>query len=128
MQFLPHNFSTARTLAACAVLALAAAGCANTPLKSDKLTLAREAVNHATQMGGNDYAPAEMQAARERIDFAQTALNAGDLAHTDSLADEALVNTRLAEARVQSTKAQQVAAELRKDRRVLQIEIQNNMK
>ena len=115
-------------LAAGIVLALAAAGCANTPLKSDKLLLAREAVLHATNMGGNEYAPAEMQAARERVDFAQNALTAGDLAHADALSDEALVNTRLAESKVQSTKAEKAATELRKDRRTLQTELQNNLK
>ena len=116
-------------LIACAVLALAAfAGCANKPLKSDKLLLAREAVTHATSMGGNEYAPAEMQAARERVDYAQTALSAGDLARAGALSDEALVNTRLAETKVQSAKADKAATELRQDRRALQIEIQNNAK
>ncbi|NVO06659.1 MAG: DUF4398 domain-containing protein [Rhodoferax sp.] len=115
-------------LAAGIVLALAAAGCANTPLKSDKLNLAREAVVHATNMGGNDYAAAEMQAARERLDFAQTALTAGDLAHANALSDEALVNTRLAENKVQTAKAEKAATELRRDQRTLQIEIQNNLK
>ena len=115
-------------LAAGIVLALAAVGCANAPLQSDKLLLAREAVLHATNMGGNQYAPAEMQAARERLDFAQTALTAGDLAHANDLSDEALVNTRLAETKVQSSKAEKAATELRQDRRTLQIEIQNNLK
>jgi hypothetical protein len=124
----PAALRSRLALAACAVLALAAVGCANPPLKSDKLLLAREAVRHAGAMGGNDYAPVEMQAARERIDFAQTALTAGDLAHADALSDEALVNTRLAETRVQSAKAQKAATELGQDRRALQIEIQNNAK
>ena len=66
-------------LALVAALTLAATGCANVPLKSDKLLLAREAVVHATNMGANVYAPVEMLAARERLDYAQTALNAGDL-------------------------------------------------
>jgi hypothetical protein len=90
--------------------------------------LAREAVTHAASMGGNEYAPIEMQAARERIDFAQTALTAGDLARAGALSDEAMVNTRLAETRVQSAKAEKAASELRQDRRALQIEIQNNAK
>jgi hypothetical protein len=115
-------------LALVAALTLAAAGCANEPLKSDKLQLAREAVMHATNMGGNTYAPAEMQSARERLDYAQTALNAGDLAHANALSDEALVNTRLAETKVQSTRSEKAATELQLDRRTLQIEIQNNLK
>jgi hypothetical protein len=110
------------------LLALAAVGCSSPPLKSDKLLLAREAVLHATNMGGNEYAPAEMQAARERVDFAQTALIAGDLTRAGVLSDEALVNTRLAEAKVQSSKAEKAATELRKDGRVLQLELQNNLK
>jgi hypothetical protein len=126
MQFLSLPFSTARVLCACALLSLAA--CANGPLKSDKLELARDAVNHAAQMGGNDYAAGDMQAARERIEQAQLALTNGSLSRADALADEALVNTRLAEARVQSAKAQLAAAELRKGNRALQTEIQNNLK
>jgi hypothetical protein len=115
-------------LGACVALALAAAACANAPLKSDKLLLAREAVTHADNAGGNTYAAAEMQAARERLDYAHTALIAGDLAHADALSDEALVNARLAETRVQTAKAEKAAAELRQDRRTLQTEIQNNLK
>ncbi|RFO97141.1 hypothetical protein DIC66_08330 [Rhodoferax lacus] len=116
------------TLALGVLLALGLAGCNTTPLKSDKLLLARDALTHATQMGGNEFAPVEMQAARERIDFAQTALTAGDLGRAGALSDEAMVNTRLAETRVQSAKAQAAAAELRQDRRALQIELQNNLK
>jgi Domain of unknown function (DUF4398) len=110
------------------VLALAAVGCTNTPLTSDKLLLAREAVTHATTMGGDVYAPAEMQAARARLELAQTALTAGDPVRTGVLSDEALVNTRLAETKVQSAKAEKAATELQQDRRTLQIEIQNNLK
>ena len=115
-------------LALGAVLALAVTACANTPLKSDKLLLAREAVVHATNMGANTYAPAEMLAARERLDYAQNALTAGDLGRANALSDEALVNTRLAETKVQTAKAEKAATELQRDRRVLQIEIQNNLK
>ena len=85
-------------------------------------------MTHATNMGANEYAPTEMQAARERLDFAQTALTAGDLGRVNALSDETLVNTRLAETRVQSAKAQAAASELRQDRRALQIELQNNLK
>jgi len=114
-------------LAISAVLALAVlAGCADQPLKSDKLLLAREAVTHAASMGGNEYAAPEMQAARQRLDYAQTALNAGDLTHTDKLSDEVMVNTRLAETKVQAAKAEKAASELSLGRRALQIEIQNN--
>ena len=117
-----------KTINATVLLALALAGCGMTPLKSDKLLLAREAEVHAANMGANEYAPAEMQAARERLDYAQNAINAGDLAHANSLSDEALVNTRLAEAKVQSAKAEKAATELQQDRRTLQSEIQNNTK
>jgi hypothetical protein len=115
-------------LALSTVLVLAATACANTPLKSDKLLLAREAVVHATNMEANTYAPDEMLAARMRLDYAQTALIAGDLAHADALSDEALVNTRLAENKVQTAKAEKAATELQRDRRALQTEIQNNLK
>jgi hypothetical protein len=110
------------------VLALAASACSNAPLKSDKLLLARDAVMHATNMGANTDAPAEMLAARERLDYAQNALTAGDLAKADALSDEAMVNARLAETKVQKAKAEKAATELQRDRRALQIEIQNNVK
>jgi hypothetical protein len=115
-------------LAAGTLLVLAAAGCSNTPLKSDKLLIARDAEVHAANMGANEYAPVEMRAARERLDYAQNAINAGDLAHADALSDEALVNTRLAETKVQFAKADKAATELRQDHRTLQSEIQNNTK
>ena len=123
-----HFHTRLARLASVTVLALAAAACANAPLKSDKLAMAQDSMLHASQMGGNDYAPMDMQAARERLDRAQLALAAGDLKQADALSDEALVNTRLAETRVQSAKAEKAASELRQDRRTLQIELQNNLK
>ena len=123
-----HNLNSPKLAAIAATVVLAMAGCANQPLKSDKLQLARESVEQVTGMGGNEFAPAEMQAARERVDFARTALTAGDLARADTLSDEALVNTRLAQTRIQSAKAQKAASELGQGRRALQIEIQNNTK
>ena len=122
------TFNSPKLAGLAATLLLAMAGCANQPLKSDKLQLARESVEQVTGMGGNEFAPAEMQAARERVDFARTALTAGDLARADKLSDEALVNTRLAQTRIQSAKAQKAASELGQGRRALQIEIQNNTK
>jgi hypothetical protein len=115
-------------LALVAALALAAAGCANEPLKSDKLQLARDSVTHATNMEANTYAAAEMQSARERVDSAQAALTAGDLARANALSDEVLVNTRLAEAKVQTAKSEKAATELQQARRTLQIEIQKTLK
>ena len=123
-----HTLNSPKLAAIAATVVLAMAGCANQPLKSDKLQLARESVEQVTGMGGNEFAPAEMQAARERVDFARTALTAGDLARADNLSDEALVNTRLAQTRIQSAKAQKAASELGQGRRALQIEIQNNTK
>jgi len=123
-----HTLNSPKLAAIAATVVLAMAGCANQPLKSDKLQLARESVEQVTGMGGNEFAPAEMQAARERVDFARTALTAGDLARADTLSDEALVNTRLAQTRIQSAKAQKAASELGQGRRALQIEIQNNTK
>ena len=123
-----HTFNSPKLAGLAATLLLAMAGCANQPLKSDKLQLARESVEQVTGMGGNEFAPAEMQAARERVDFARTALTAGDLARADKLSDEVLVNTRLAQTRIQSAKAQKAASELVQGRRALQIEIQNNTK
>jgi hypothetical protein len=131
VQAAPSSGSKTRRSGALAVgvaLTLTLMACAETPLKSDKLLLAREAVLHATNMGANEYAPAEMQAARERLDYAQTALTAGDLGRAGRLSDEAMVNTRLAETRVQQAKAEKAATELRQDRRALQIELQNNIK
>lgn len=114
---------------ACAMLVWGASGCAsNQPLKSDKLELAIEVLSHANAMGAGTYAPADMQTAHERITQAQTALNAGDLARTDALSEEALASARLAEIRAQAAKAQAAAAELQQGSRDLQRELQNNLK
>ena len=104
-------------LSVTAFICIAATGCSNTPLKSDKLLLARDAEAHAVSMGGNIYAPSEMEAVRERLEMARSALNSGDLQLANALSDESMVNARLAEVKVQSVKAEQSAAELRQDRR-----------
>ena len=59
-----HTLNSPKLAAIAATVVLAMAGCANQPLKSDKLQLARESVEQVTGMGGNEFAPAEMQAAR----------------------------------------------------------------
>ncbi len=115
-------------MASALVMLAGSAGCANTTLKSDKLQLARQSEVHAANMGANEFAPVEMQAARDRLGYAQTALDSGDLAWANALSDEALVDTRLAEAKVQAVKAEKAASELAQSRRALQSEIQNNLK
>ncbi len=106
--------------------ALLSIGCAAPTAVSDRLQIAREALAHATNAGGNEYAPMEMRSARERVEQARVAQAAGDNGLTTALSQEAIVDLQLAEAKVRSQKAQQASNELREDRRVLDREIQNN--
>lgn len=115
-----------RLLSPIALSVLLVLGACATPAPPSDAQIAKTqaGVAHATAMGANEYAPEDMQLARDRLGRARTAAAAGDFALATRLSLEADKDLEVAEARLQAVKAERAAAELRKGRRVLEGEIQ----
>lgn len=108
--------------------ALLAAACASAPPPTDQLAVSTAAVASAVSAGGGQSAAADLKMARDKLDRANLAMTANDHVLARSLAEEAQVDARLAEARAHAAKAQKAADELQEGRRVLREEMDRKTK
>ncbi len=113
-------------LAAGAAILLAA--CASTPPPTDQLAVSTAAVANAVSAGSGQFAAADLKMARDKLDRANVAMTAKDYELARSLAQEAQVDARLAEARANAAKAQKAADELQEGRRILREEMDRKTK
>ena len=113
--------------AACGALALLSLGCSSlkTPATAD-VAVSQAAVENAAGAGAAQFAPIEMNAARDKLALAQTALAAKDYAVARDLAGQAQVDAKLAQGKANSAKAQAAADALQDDIRVLREELARN--
>jgi hypothetical protein len=113
---------------ACSTLVLVSCAAPPAPTAAQvQIATAQAAISHAADMGANEYAPAEIQSARGRLERARNASVAGNSAQALQLSQEAIKDVELAEARLQSAKAERAATELSEGRRVLQTEIERKV-
>lgn len=110
-------------LPVCAVLWMS--GCAGKP-PTDTLSQAELAVQEADSKTASQYAPLELRTAREQLEQAKRALAEEEYDEARRLAEQALVNAQLAEARSAAEKARQAAAEIQKSIQALQSELQRS--
>jgi 2-hydroxychromene-2-carboxylate isomerase len=99
-----------KTILFCGAVALAMAGCASEPHQVAELARAQTLVEQAEQGGAQQFAPADLQAARDKLQQAQQK-------HTDDevtvrLAQEAALDAQVAAARTRSAKAEQALAQV----------------
>lgn len=102
------------------------AGCASTPsipAPTEQMAVSRAAVSNADSAGGNEFAPIQLRSAMEKMDAAERAMGEKNYARARLLAEEALVDAKLAETTARSAKAQKAADALQEDNRVLRKEI-----
>jgi hypothetical protein len=114
----PHA-GTAPLLAAAAV---AIAGCASTPMPTDRIALAERAVQEAERAGAVELAPVEMRHAREKLTAAQKAASEREAALTARLSEQAEIDAQLAEATARAEKSARAVSELEDSLRALQRE------
>jgi len=100
-------------------------GCAGKP-PLETLSKAELAVQEADKRTASQYAPLELQTAREQLDKAKKAINDEEYDEARRLADQALVNAQLAEAKAGAEKARQAAAELQKSIQTLRAELERS--
>ena len=105
------------------VLALAV-GCSSlkTPATAD-VAVSKAAVESAAGAGGVQYAPVEMNSAREKLALANKAMASKDYKLAVDLAGQAQADAKLAQSKANSAKAQAAADALQDDIRVLREEL-----
>ena len=109
--------------AGCISSLLLVAGCATVPPPNEQVAVAKAAIANAVSAGATATAPAELQAAREKLDQANQAMTAKDYAHARVLAEQAEVDAQLAAAKARAVKAEQAAATTEEQNRVLKEEM-----
>lgn len=105
-------------------LLAALAGCSSmqTPATAT-VAVSSAAVDNAAGAGGAEFAPMEMQSARDKMKQARAAMTAKDYKLAGSLADSAQADAKLAQAKAGSGKAQASADALQDGVRVLREEL-----
>ena len=97
--------------------------CATTPVPTEQLAVTTAAVAHAVSAGGQELAPTEMGAARDKLVRAHLAVAAKDNGQALRLAQQAQVDAQLAESKAEALKARKAQAELLEAARVLREEM-----
>lgn len=119
------NTNTRHGLAFLSVAALVlTVGCTSlkTPATAD-VAVSKAAVDNAAGAGGAQYAPVEINAAREKLALANKAMLAKDYKEARELANQAQADAKLAQSKASSVKAQAAADVLQEDIRVLREEL-----
>jgi hypothetical protein len=107
-----NDLSTVKSAAVAAALLLAAAGCATTPIPSEKIAVAKDSVQRAERSGAPELAPVEMAEARDKLNRAEKAAADHDAQPATELAEQANIDAQLAEATAQQKTSHKAAMEL----------------
>jgi predicted lipid-binding transport protein (Tim44 family) len=106
-------------LTMCLSIGAVSLGCAAPRSSTRAVSQAELAVQDATVSEADAYAPADLRLAREKLDRAQAAYDDGEYDRARRLAEEALVDAQLAEARAENEQATTEARRLESDVEVL---------
>jgi hypothetical protein len=104
--------------------ALGVSGCSAGRPPTDTLSQAELAVQQVGQSKAPEYAPRDLHLAREQLDSAKRALSTKDYERARRLAEQALVQAQLAEAKAEAESARRAAAELARSIEALRREIE----
>jgi hypothetical protein len=118
------GYSKYRLVALAGAAMVLVAGCSSmkTPATAS-VAVSNAAVENAAGAGGAEYAPVEMNAAREKMAMANQAIAAKDYQRASDLAIQAQADANLAQSKANSAKAQTAANALQDDLRVLREEL-----
>ncbi|MFZ6719944.1 DUF4398 domain-containing protein [Undibacterium sp. Ji49W] len=99
-------------------------GCSSmkTPATAE-VAVSKEAVDNAAVAGGAEFAPAEMNSAREKLALANKAMQDKDYKLASDLAAQAQADAKLAQGKANSAKAEKAANALQDDIRILREEL-----
>ncbi len=117
-----------RPLPVIAIAGLWLVGCASNPPPTAEMAVSNAAVTQAANAGAAEFAPAELSAARDKLARANVAIAAKDPSTARWLAEEALVDARLAEVKAEASRARKSAEALQASTRVLRQEMNRQPK
>ena len=108
----------------CSLALVLSVGCSSlkTPATAD-VAVTKSAVDNAASAGAAQYAPVELNAAREKLTLANKAMREKDYRLAVELAGQAQADAKLAQGKANSAKAQAAANALQYDIRILREEL-----
>jgi hypothetical protein len=115
---------------ACGIAIVITTACSSslkTPATAD-VAVSKAAVESAASAGGIQFAPVEMNAAREKMALANQAMANKDYKRATELANQAQADAKLAQGKANSAKAQAAANALQDDIRILREELERTNK
>ncbi len=115
---------TSLALVLCGLTLALTVGCASqkTPATAD-VAVSKAAVDNAAGAGGAEFAPVEMNSAREKMALANKAMADKDYKKARDLATQAEADAKLAQGKANSAKAQATANALQDNVRILREEL-----
>lgn len=99
------------------------AGCASVPAPTAQMAVSKAAVEHASSAGTTEFAPVELQSAKDKLARAEKAMAQEHYELARQLAEEAQADARLAEAKSETAQAQKAAQDSQAASRALRQEI-----
>lgn len=113
----------AKMLVLLAVFGLTACGTKYPPPES-QVSLATSAVSQAESAGAYETAPLELKAARDKLNEAKQAMQKEDNLTAQRLAEQAILDANLAQAKARTVKSQKAVDEVKASIQTLQEEIE----
>lgn len=117
-----NQFTILATLMAASLILISGCSSMKTPATAD-VAVSKAAVESAESAGATEFAPIEMDTAREKLRLANSAMVSKDYELASKLSNEAQVNAKLAQSKAQSAKSQAAANAIQEDIRVLREEL-----
>lgn len=125
---IPTFTQAIKLLCVASVLSLAACASSEKAPATADVAVSKNAVENAVSAGAADLAPAEINAARDKMMRANAALAAKDYTLARDLATQAQADAKLAQSKANSTKATAAANALSADLQVLREEVERAKK
>lgn len=119
----PRLIMTRISLGGIAVIAMFMTGCANMSPPTEQMAVSKATVIRAASVGGNEYAPLELESATKKMNAAEQAMADEDYVKAKRLAEQAEVDAKLAETKAALAKAEMAVRNAEESNRVLREEI-----
>jgi len=95
-----------------AVVAVLITGCASIPAPTEQIAASKTALNYAADKGGREFAPLQLESAREAMNAAEQAMIDKDYRRAWQMAERARIDAHLAVTIARSAKTQKAARKL----------------
>ena len=115
-----------KNLISALILTVSLVSCASRPPPTQQIAISNDVITKANGAGAIEFAPLQLNSAKQKMIYAEQAMQEKKYELAFQLAQEAQVEAELAQAKTSTAKAQQEADALSKDSRILRREIDRN--